>query len=176
MGFKGMASVHFPIHTMIRATDTLKSVRVYLEIFLLLVAAGIGITALDREEPFTMLPHDRITVKAGQYAAIDVPVRRDLSRHCDATLDRYLYDSSEHRSVLDTDAFLSDATIREQEALAPGRLKIRIPIPPIKSPEYRGGVNPGPARMMSEVSYSCSKGHRLWPITMRTEVLLYIVP
>ena len=47
--------------------------------------------AADREPPFIMLPHNPVHVTAGEWAHIVVPVKRDMTRNCSVTFDRFIF-------------------------------------------------------------------------------------
>lgn len=141
-----------------------------------LIVGGVVLSALDREPPFSIQAHDPIYATAGQWASIDVPVKRDLTRHCDVEFDRYLFDAKGKRFDLGVGATASDKMIRQIETISPGRMKINMQLPPVANPENPGGVQPGPARMVTELRYVCNKGHRIWPINVQTEVALLIAP
>lgn len=139
-------------------------------------AVFIASALVYRSAPFAVLPHEPIPVRAGSLARINVPVWRDLDRHCDAQMNRNFFDSENSRHEDIKNAYYTDAFIREQEMITPGRLVISIRVPEIKSKINPGGIAPGPAALVAWIGYGCTKGQRyLWPIQVRTEVSLIIV-
>ena len=139
----------------------------------ILLWSAIMATALDRERPFIILPHDPVTIKAGTYVVIDLPVWRDLTRRCDAKLDRYLFDGAGARFDLTTGAHFSDATIR---SFPPGRLVIKFDAPPLMSDANNGGMVPGAGRIVADLRYYCTKGHIFWPISVQAVIPIVIEP
>ena len=135
---------------------------------------GLAVGALDRREPFAILPHEPILVQAGQWASLNVPVYRDMSRQCDASYTRLLFDSAEHRVDLGT-GYVPWEQIAALEKRTPGRLLITVPIPPIDTPGLRG-IQPGPARLATPLEYVCNKGHVLWPVKVQANIFLDIQP
>lgn len=150
--------------------------RRFFEIVLMLSLVAFAASAVwDRSPPFKVLRHDTIHVHAGTVARIDVAVWRDMDRHCDATLDRYIFDADHRRFDLLGGAKFSDSLIREFEAKTPGRLSIGVPIPPLRVGD--SGIAPGPALLVSALEYSCTKGQTyLWPIQVKSEIRLFIEP
>jgi hypothetical protein len=135
----------------------------------------LGYMALDRVPPFVLLPHAPIVVHAGEWAILDVPVRRDFSRHCDVTYSRYIYDSPPSRFDLVAGAEMSDEDIRDMDRRTPGRLVIKTLIPPLEV-EGHPGIALGPADLVTSLSYVCNKAHILAPIRMTTRIPLIVVP
>ena len=140
-----------------------------------LAVGSILLTALDRRPPFRLIPTDPVTIRAGSFVSLSVPVWRDKSRSCDATYSRYLFDARGYRVDLG-DAKASAETIRKLEAESPGRMLIKFPVPPIHSSKDDGGVVAGPGSVDADIEYVCWKGHYLWPISVRTSVPVVIVP
>ena len=95
------------------------------------LVVGVLASALDRDPPITVYPHPSINAQAGHWVAIDVAVARDLTRHCDAEFDRFLFDSHGKRFDLGIGATVSDQMIRQMELRTPGRMKINMLMPPL---------------------------------------------
>lgn len=139
----------------------------------ILLWSAIMATALDREPPFIILPHDPVTIKAGTYVVIDLPVWRDLSRRCDVRYDRYLFDGTGARFDLTTGAYVSAATIR---SFTPGRMAIKFQAPPPLSDAHTGGIASGAGSIVADLLYYCTKGHAFWPISVQTVIPIVIEP
>jgi hypothetical protein len=135
----------------------------------ILLMLGIFVWQIsDRAPPFEIMPHAPIQVRAGEWAELRVPVKRDLSRHCDATLDRYIFDANNKRFDIGSNLAFSDAMIRRLESQTPGELLMVLQMPP--------AISPGPARLVSALDYRCNKAHQLWPISIQHDIHLDIVP
>ena len=155
-----------------RLNDILRPFQIVARVSIYIAVAMVAFLALDREPPFVIPSLHPVTVKAGEWAMIDVPVQRDLSRHCDATYSRYLFDSSGARFDLSAQQEASDAMIREMDAAAPGRLHLKVLIPDA-GPK---GMELGPAYLVTSLSYACNAVHSLWPIKVKTVIPLQVVP
>lgn len=141
-----------------------------------LTGALIVVGAFDRRPPFAVLPHEPVLVQAGQWASLNVPVYRDLERKCDAVYSRFLFDSANSRTDLST-GFVPWEQIAAMDARTPGRLLVNIPVPPLAASGVKGGVQPGPGRLATDLEYTCNKGHAyLYPIKVHTDILLDIQP
>ena len=141
----------------------------------LLAITGIGLLVgvMDRQPPFKMLAHERIAVCAGTLAKLEVPVFRDLSRPCDVSYQRFLYDSNESRVDLPAVSMPFEEVVKLEKA-CPGCLRIQVPIPPIAASGVYGGVAPGHGRVAADLEYTCNKGHLLHPIKLHTDILVDI--
>lgn len=146
------------------------------QVLFVVIVVGVIASALDRKPPFSVQEHPVIEARAGEMVSIDVPVTRDMDRHCDAEVDRYLFDSKGARFDLASGLFASDAMIRQIEAKTPGRLKFSLQLPPVASTENPAGIALGDAKFVNELRYVCSKGHRFWPINVHAEILIRVLP
>jgi hypothetical protein len=143
-----------------------------------LAAMGVGFLflLLDRGAPFRIEPAAPVAVRAGQWAFIDVPVWRDSRRQCSATFSRYLFDADSARFDVSGPQQASAATIQRLARTTPGRLVIKILIPPGKDEDHPHGISPGPAQLVSSLSYVCNRAQRFWPLELETEIPLVVVP
>ena len=149
-------------------------------LFFVFVPPLVGIWiywAADRAPPFEILPHLPIKVHAGEWAQLVVPVRRDVSRNCSASWDRYIFPSQRGNSVngrfdLGSGSMGPDG-IRDLQERLPNQLAINVLIPPLAGPG-RAGITEGPAEFISELEYVCNPTHRLKPIQVRTTIHLEI--
>lgn len=146
------------------------------QIMFVVIVVGVIASAMDRKPPFSIQEHPLIEARAVELVSVDVPVTRDLSRHCDAEIDRYLFDSAGARFDLASGLFASDAMIRQIEEKTPGRLRFSLQLPPAATAENPAGIAPGDARFVNELRYVCSKGHRFWPINVHTEIVIRVLP
>jgi hypothetical protein len=162
-----------------RLTDLMVRGLIFGQVLLIALVAttvlGLTVGALDRRAPFAVLPHEPVLVQAGHWSSISVPVYRDLSRRCDASYSRFLFDSANSRVDLSS-GFVPWEQIQAMDDRTPGRLLITIPVPPIEAPGVKGGIKPGPGRLASDLEYVCNKGHVLFPVKVHTDILLDIQP
>lgn len=156
--------------------DWVTAASLWLQALAILVVVAILATALDRKPPFRILPHDPVRIKAGTFVAIEVPVWRDLSRHCDVKYDRYLFDGVGWRFDLSAGAYASDASIRQWDATTPGKMRIQFEAPHAWSNLNSGGLVPGLGSIVADLRYYCAKGHYLFPIEMTTVIPIVIEP
>ena len=158
-----------------KLTDWLQRFLWIAQLVFISVAVFVTASALDRAPPFAVLTHKPIVVRAGTMGAINVPVWRDLDRHCDATLDRYIFDATGRRFDVLSGVNYPDSLIRKIAADSPGRLVLGVPFPPLQT-NGDGGIVPGPARLVSQLLYVCNKGHYIWPIQVQAEINIIIAP
>lgn len=136
----------------------------------IIVIAGIALVAYyaaDREPPFAVLSVEPAEARAGDYITIVANVRREVDRMCDADFSRYLYDATGARYDMGH-AIASAEMIAALERRDNGRLRVSFLVP------Y--GAAPGAASLQSVLNYKCNKIHRLWPITVTTELPFTVLP
>ena len=130
--------------------------------------------AADREPPFIMLPHNPVHVTAGEWAHIVVPVKRDMTRNCSVTFDRFIFpDGAKGRFDLGSGA-MSYEGIRDLEKRCPGCLPVDILIPPPLNAKGVGIPTENGASFVTELSYACNPTHAIKPIPVRSVIRLYI--
>ena len=142
-----------------------------------LAAMGIGFVTLlmDRAPPFRILPMQPVVVHAGEWAFIEAPVWRDPGRKCSATFSRFLFDADGARFDLVGQQLATVATIERMERDTPGRLLIKVQMPPLKDADHPHGMAAGPALLLTSLSYVCNRAQRVWPLEVETEIPLWVV-
>lgn len=118
----------------------------------------------NRTPPISWPADLNIELHAGEWNEIILPVRRDLSRHCEATSSWTLRDADGSRFVLAAQIAVSDADIRDMEANYPGQIKRMVLIPPMTG-VYKG-IDPGPGALTNTLVYRCNFTQAIWPITV----------
>lgn len=129
------------------------------------VTLGVLVPALTTAYWFTQRtlpievgqPYQTPEVLAGGEVVLTVPVRRDLSHNCTATIKRTLIDSALRQHPLtypDKPEKVSAEGLRAREELAPGWLVLPLPIPK--------NVSSGPATILSEAYYVCAGNPTTW--------------
>lgn len=144
-------------------------------IVIILAALVFAWNLADREPPFSVLSHDPVPVRAGKWNEIDVPVWRDLSRHCDATLSRFIIDSAGNGFEMSSDRTVTDQFIRTIEQTNPGRLRIALLLPPPRTSQTHG-IASGPARLVTVLAYACNPSHSIWPIKVTATIWMRVEP
>ena len=154
---------------MTRATQLLERM-LWFWIILLLVSVGQVIWwALDREPPFKV-KEVRVTNSApGGVVHVDAEVFRDMSRDCGVTVSTHLYDATGARFTIDATQIISCAGVAAIERKTPGKLRRTLQIPM--------GAAPGPASLVSSMSYTCNPLQELMrPIHVQTEFQFEVLP
>jgi hypothetical protein len=143
-------------------------------VILAALAVAFLFLILDRKPPFRVSPMEPIHVQAGQWAFLDVPVWRDDRRKCSATFSRYLFDSDGARFDLGTQQQASAAVIDRLETKTPGRLLVKVLLPPSKDEAHPHGLASGPASLVTSLFYVCNRAQILRPIEVETEIPLWV--
>lgn len=123
--------------------------------------------AFDDKPPFKMLDYTITSAPQGGTMLVFANVKRDLTRHCDATYSRRMVDSRKVIFTLEPDTTMSASAIGGMDLDDPDKLRFAVRVP------Y--GVAPGPVEILTPLQYVCNPWHALRPITttvrMRGEVL-----
>lgn len=138
----------------------------------LLLALALGqctLWAFDRAAPFAILSYTAQPARAGGVLTINADVRRDLDRDCYVQLSSSIFDSTGVRWDLGTTQTVSPQGIRELDAKAPGKLIRKVQLPP--------GMAPGPASLLSSMTYQCNPLHDMFrPISVDTRFDFEVLP
>ena len=149
----------------------------------LIFAQAIGVMLLallimmafeSRLPPVEALPTAPMTVHAGDWNTLLIPVRRDMSRRCSISYEVILIDSVGVRFPMIGGDSTPDS-IQEMEARHPGVIPLGVFIPPLKHP-WRGGISEGPAELLITRTSACNPLQELIPIRSRSSIALLILP
>ncbi len=121
-----------------------------------LSAAGLVWMMSDVSPPFAMVSATTNKPKPGELLRVDAVVQRQLKRQCGVTFSRHMFDSSGTRMELAGDTYMPPEALEQLEGIAPGRLRLAVPVPP--------HAQPGPAKLVTPLSYQCNAWHSLRPI------------
>lgn len=129
----------------------------------LIVAGALSLLwlASDRAAPFVVTGIHQSTGEPGAWITITADVKRDLSRKCEATFSRYIYDVNQTRYDIGT-SIASAEMIERMDRLNPDRLAVSLELP--------RDIAVGPADLVTTIEYRCNKVHRLWPIVVTTHL------
>ncbi len=127
----------------------------------------------NRAPPLVGLPHDPITVTAGQWAEISVPVMRDLSRRCSVTYTRRVVDSDGSKFDLPSGGESPDS-IRHNETQSPGRMRVMVLIPPARTVGSLG-IDAGPGKIITTRHWVCNPAQAIWPIEQTAQTPIYVL-
>jgi hypothetical protein len=138
------------------------------------MAVAFLMLVMDRKPPFRILPMTPVAVHAGEWAFIEAPVWRDQDRRCSVTFSRFLFDSDGARFDMQGQQIASAKTIQRLERDTPGKLLLKLQIPPKKDAEHPHGMATGPALLLTSLSYVCNRAQRVWPVEVETEIPLWV--
>jgi hypothetical protein len=141
---------------------------------LALMAVVFLMLLMDRKTPFKVLPMQPVIVQAGEWAFINAPVWRDPERKCSATFSRFLFDADGARFDLTGQQLATAQMIQRLERDTPGRLLIKVMLPPAKDETHPQGMARGQALLLTNISYVCNRAQRVWPLEIETEIPLWV--
>lgn len=118
--------------------------------------------AMDNKAPFEVLVVAPATVAPGGTVSIVAQVRRDLHRKCSVSFTRAIYDGKGFRHDLEGVQRWSAKDIEEVDAMYPGELRIRVPVP--------FGASPPSGRVRTSLDYVCNPWHWLFPLNVITDM------
>lgn len=124
----------------------------WVPVFLILLGiAQCAQWAFDRDPPFTVVSYQTAPAKPGGVLVLDAVVNRDLHRECYVDLSNSIIDAIGVRWDWGTTQTVTPQGIRELDSKTPGRLirKIQLPL----------GMSPGPASLLSSMTYRCNPLH-----------------
>lgn len=138
-------------------------------LLILFLIGQLALWALDREPPFKLLNYTTHPARAGGVLAIDASVSRDLDRGCYVELSSSIVDAIGVRWDFGATQSVSPNGIRDIDALSPGKLLRKIQLPT--------GISPGPASVLSSMTYRCNPLHDLIrPISVQTRFEFEVLP
>ena len=138
-------------------------------ILLVLSVAQVVWWAIDRSPPFRVDAVRVTNAQQGGLVHIDAEVFRDMRRECGVTVSTHLYDSTGARFTIDATQIISSAGVAAIERKTPGKLRRTLQIPM--------GAAPGPASLVSSMSYACNPLQELLrPIHVQTEFAFEVLP
>lgn len=123
--------------------------------------------AMDRQPPFEVLSVEPAFARPGDYVTVKAKVRRDVSRHCDASFSRFLYDSAGARFDIGHSITSADM-IASLEARSPGALALSVLVPL--------AMAQGPANLQTVLAYNCNPVHAWIPIMVTTNIPFDVLP
>ena len=135
---------------------------------LLFFIATTGLMLADRDPPFAVLSVEPAAAKPGQYVWLRAKVRRDVDRRCSAAFSRYIFDANGERVADLGDSRMSHEGIAELERLTPGRMAVRIQVPP--------DMDAGEAMLLTSIAYACNQAHQWLPIHVTTRLPFTVLP
>lgn len=154
---------------MTRATNVIQNLMWFWVIVLTVSLGQVIWWAFDRTPPFSVVDYTTTPSKAGGVVVIDANVRRDLDRDCFVEMSTRVFDSTGMRWGLGMTQPVTPDGIRELAAKAPGKLLRKIQLP--------HGMQPGPASIMSSMTYRCNPLHDIFrPITVETKFDFEVLP
>jgi hypothetical protein len=140
----------------------------------LLLALLIMMALESRAPPVVALPVSQMDVQAGEWATLNIPVRRDMTRQCSIRYEIVLIDSGGvHFPMIGGEATADG--IRAMEDRNPGMIRLGVSIPPMKRPG-KDGISEGPAALLITRSSSCNPLQDAFPIRSQSSTPLYILP
>lgn len=128
---------------------------------------AVGYYLADRVPPFEVLSVEPAQARPGEPIIIRAKVRRDIHRHCSASMSRYIFDVGRVRYFMDAGQY-PHQVIADMEAATPGELSVGFIVP--------AGSSPGPAMVVAALEYECNQVHFLAPIKVRTVMPFTILP
>jgi hypothetical protein len=133
-------------------------------IVIIAIATLVGM-AFDRRPPIVLVPMEPITVKAGEWAHIEVLVQK-LNLNCNVTYSRYLLDSAGTKF---------DIGGQQEQGAEDVAQAFGFQMPPLQAGAKTGGVALGPATIAMPITAICNKGHYLWPVHHTLVIPLLVV-
>ena len=140
----------------------------WLPSLVLVLAVGVVLAqAADRKPPFQVLSVEPAFARPGEVVVIKAKVWRDKARDCSATMSRSIFDSTLVRYDYPISHF-SDDLIDKMEEQTPGLLRVALVV--------SEQATPGPADLVSVLSYRCNRVHAWWPIEVTTHMGFEVLP
>ena len=147
------------------------ALRLIMPFFVTLVLFTILVTAwmfTDREPPFAVLSVEPAAAKPGEFVTIRAKVRRDIQRKCSVSFSSAILDSHGTRVQDFGTVHFTAEMVEEMERRNPGKLAVRIQVPP--------GMSPGPAALVIPREYVCNRTHVLLPIPVMDTMHFTVLP
>lgn len=125
--------------------------------------------AVDRAPPLRVLSIAPAAAQRGHLVEITAQVERQLHRRCSVRITRYLHDAHGFRYELERGISLNarDLEVLERR-LNPGYARVTALLPV--------SMSPGPAKLVSSLSYVCNPLHEVWPIRVVMVIPVAVSP
>lgn len=142
---------------------------VWFPVLLLLAAiAQVVYWAQDDDPPFTGGKYIATPTRAGEGMQITREVKRDLSRTCSVTYTRYLLDGAGQLHDMAPVQRVSPLMRQTLDRVSHGRRDEVIQLPKEAAA--------GKAQIVTDLNYSCNPWQKIFPIYIRSELIVEILP
>ena len=131
---------------------------------IIVAVVQVALWAMDRDVPYQVVNYTA-TTNERESVTLEMQVRRDTTRNCELTMQRWLRDARGFRWYLPP-LFFHASEVHELEHQYPGAVKLVLQLP--------GAIPSGTTSYRATMRYQCNPMHMVWPLIYEQEILFEV--